>query len=59
MDDFKDIREAILDRAPLAAAAVDDEGEGVECTIVDGNEEMAGDDRPLDGGESETIWGVG
>ena len=59
-DGFSDIREAMLENAPLAAAAADDEGEGVECTIVEGNcEGTAGDDRPLLGGDSEGTGGVG
>lgn len=60
MDGFNEIREAILDNAPLAAAAADDDGDGMECTTVAGNcEGTAGEERPLLGGDSEGICGVG
>ena len=60
MAGFCDIRETILEKAPLAAAAVDCEEEGVEWTTFGGNEgPIEGEDRPLLGGESETTWGVG
>ena len=56
MDGFNEIREAMLDNAPLAAAAADDDGDGMECTTVAGNcEGTAGEERPLLGGESEGI----
>ena len=45
----------MLENAPLAVAAADDDGKGAECAIVAGNWEGAGEDRPLLGGESDGI----
>ena len=44
----------MLENAPRAAAAAEEEaeGDGVEWTTVGGND-IDGDDRPLEGGDSE------
>lgn len=58
MEGFNEIREAMLDNASLAAAAADDEGEGVEWAIVAGKG-IEGLARPLVGGDSGITEGVG
>jgi hypothetical protein len=55
---FPEIRDAMLEKAPRATAAAEDEGEGVEWTTVAGKGVMAGDERPLEGGESVCTGGV-
>jgi hypothetical protein len=54
---LNDIRDAMVENAPRAAVAADDDGEGVECAIDAGNGVIAGDDRPLFGGESDIAAG--
>jgi hypothetical protein len=60
VDGFSEIRDAMLENAPRAAAAADAEaeGEGVEWTIVAGKG-IEGDDRPLEGGDSEGAFSGG
>ena len=60
MEDLRDIREAMFESAPRAAAAaavVDETGEGAAGTVVGGKLED-GEVRPLVGGESEKLVGV-
>jgi hypothetical protein len=59
VDGFNEIRDAMLEIAPRAAAAAEEaDGDGVEWTTV-GGKGIDGDDRPLEGGDSDGSFSGG